>query len=92
LRCGDLERADLELREAIHLQPQGLWPNFYGGVCAYRLGRYQSAVTAFSVCIGAAPTAAACFYNRALALTALGQTEAARDDYDQALRLRTPRR
>jgi peptide/nickel transport system permease protein len=35
-----------------------LWPNFYHGLCAYRRGRYADAVTAFSVCIGAAPDAA----------------------------------
>jgi tetratricopeptide (TPR) repeat protein len=86
LRAGELQRADDELRRAVRLLPQGLWPNFYAGVCAYRLGHYESAVTAFSVCIGAAP-AAACFYNRALALTALGRHQAALDDYDQAQRL-----
>jgi tetratricopeptide (TPR) repeat protein len=54
---------------------------------AYRLGRYERAVTAYSVCIGAAPEAAGCFYNRALAFAALGRTEQAREDFDQALRL-----
>jgi serine/threonine protein kinase len=87
LRAGDLRRADDELRRAVRLEPHGLWPNFYAGVCAYRLKHYESAVTAFSVCIGAAPSAAACFYNRALALAALGREKAARDDNDQALRL-----
>jgi serine/threonine protein kinase/Flp pilus assembly protein TadD len=86
LRAGALERADDELRRAVRLEPQGLWPNFYAGVCAYRLGRYEDAVTAFSVCIGAAP-AAACFYNRGLAWVALGRDKQALDDLDQALRL-----
>ena len=71
----------------MRLQPQGLWPNFYQGLCAYRLGRYERAVTAYSVCIGAAPEAAGCFYHRALAFAALGRTEQAREDFDQALRL-----
>jgi tetratricopeptide (TPR) repeat protein len=87
LRAGALERADAELRRAVRLQPQDLWPNFYAGVCAYRLSHYEQALTAFSVCIGAAPEAAACFYNRALALAALGHTRAAQEDYYQALRL-----
>jgi serine/threonine protein kinase/tetratricopeptide (TPR) repeat protein len=87
LRSGDLKRAALELRQAVRLQPQGLWPNFYQGLCAYRQGRYLDAVTAFSICIGAAPAAAPCFYNRALAFEALGQREHALRDHDQALRL-----
>jgi serine/threonine protein kinase/Flp pilus assembly protein TadD len=87
LRSGNLERAAEEVRRAVRLQPQGLWPNFYQGLCAYRLGRYADAATAYSVCIGAAPEAAGCFYNRALAFAALGRTEQALHDYDQALRL-----
>jgi hypothetical protein len=39
------------------------------------------------VCIGAAPQPAACFYNRALAFAALGKTEQAQLDYQQAVRL-----
>jgi len=69
------------------MQPQGLWPNFYQGLCAYRQGRYADAVTAYSVCIGATPQAAGYFYNRALAFVALGRNEDALRDYDQALRL-----
>jgi serine/threonine protein kinase/Flp pilus assembly protein TadD len=87
LRAGDLEGAAAEVGRAVRLQPQGLWPNFYQGLCAYRQGRYADAATAYSVCIGAAPEAANCFYNRALAFAALGRTEQALPDYDQALRL-----
>jgi tetratricopeptide (TPR) repeat protein len=95
LRSGDLPGAAAELTRAVRLQPQGLWPNFYQGLCAYRLGRYPQAVPAYSVCIGAAlgpaegtsPAAARCFYNRALAFAALHQTEEALRDYDQALQL-----
>jgi tetratricopeptide (TPR) repeat protein len=87
LRSGDLHRSAEELRQAVRLEPQGLWPNFYTGLCAYRLGRYEDAATAFSVCIGAAPEAATCFYNRALAFAALGRAGPARADFDQARRL-----
>jgi serine/threonine protein kinase/Flp pilus assembly protein TadD len=87
VRSGDLERAAVEAKRAVRLQPQGLWPNFYQGLCAYRRGRYADAVTAYSVCIGAAPEATGCFYNRALAYEALGEMGQALDDYDQALRL-----
>jgi tetratricopeptide (TPR) repeat protein len=98
LRSGDLERAAEEVGRAVRMQPQGLWPNFYHGLCAYRLGRYADAVTAYSVCIGAASQGlpageqlpsgtAGCFYNRALAFVALGREEEALRDFDQALRL-----
>jgi tetratricopeptide (TPR) repeat protein len=87
LRAGDLERAVGEVERAVRLEPQGLWPNFYQGLFAYRQDRFADAVTAYSVCIGAAPEAAGCFYNRALAYDSLGRPEAALHDYDQALRL-----
>jgi serine/threonine protein kinase len=87
LRSGDFERAAVEAERAVQLQPHGLWPNFYHGLCAYRRGRYADAVTAFSVCIGAAPDAAGCYYNRALAFAALGQSEEARRDEEHARRL-----
>jgi tetratricopeptide (TPR) repeat protein len=82
-----LQRAAEELEQAVRLEPQGLWPNFYQGLCAYRLGRHTDAVASYSVCIGAAPQAASCFHNRALAFDALGRPEQALRDYDQALRL-----
>jgi serine/threonine protein kinase/tetratricopeptide (TPR) repeat protein len=87
LRSGDLQRALAELERAVLLHPQGLWPNFYYGLCAYRLHRYPDAIAAYSVCIGAASEPAGCFYNRALAYEALGRIEQALQDYDQALRL-----
>jgi tetratricopeptide (TPR) repeat protein len=87
LASGDLDGAAEEAGRAVRLQPHGLWPNFLLGLCAYRQGRYVDAAAAFGVCIGAAPDAAECYANRALALEALGRTERALDDYDQALRL-----
>jgi serine/threonine protein kinase len=87
LRAGDVDRAATEVQQAVRLEPQGLWPNFYQGECAYRRGRPADAVAAFSVCIGAAPTAAGCYYNRALAYAALGRNDLALRDYDQALGL-----
>jgi tetratricopeptide (TPR) repeat protein len=87
LRSGDLERAAYETERAVRIEPQGLWPNFYRGLCASRLGRYADAGLAYSVCIGAAPEAAVCFCNRGLALAAQGHHEQALLDYDQALRL-----
>jgi tetratricopeptide (TPR) repeat protein len=90
LRGGDLEGAAEQIERAIRLQPQGFWPNFYQGVCAYRRGEYEEAVRAFSVCVALAPASdrAACYFNRARAWAAQpdGAAEALRD-YDSALEL-----
>ncbi len=80
------ERAAHEIGQAVLLKPQELWPNFYQGLCAYRQGHFADAVAAFSVCIGAAPEAASCFYNRGRSFAALGNADRAIEDYAQALR------
>ena len=85
LASGDVTGATQALSEARRLDPAGRWPNFYFGVCAYRAGRHEEAVTAFSVCIGAASDVGGYFYNRALAYAAFGRHEQALQDYDRAL-------
>jgi serine/threonine protein kinase/tetratricopeptide (TPR) repeat protein len=85
LAAGDLARANKELSAARQLDPAGQWSNFYYGVCAYRMGRHEEAVAAFSVCIGAAPNVSGYFYNRALAYAALNRHEQSLDDYNRAL-------
>ena len=87
LNANQLEPAAEELRAAVTIAPSSLWPNFYFGVCAHRLGQHDQAVAAFSVCIGAAPRLSACFHNRALAHAALGNTAAAHRDKQQAREL-----
>jgi serine/threonine protein kinase/tetratricopeptide (TPR) repeat protein len=87
LQDGDLRRADEELDRARKMDPQGLWPNFSKGVCAYRLGRYDDAVVDFTVCVTLAPRSATCFYNRGRAYAELGRLDPALEDYDSALRL-----
>jgi tetratricopeptide (TPR) repeat protein len=85
LACDDFPRAAEELTAALEQDPAGCWPNFYYGLCAYRVHRYDDAVAAFGVCIGAAPNVAGCYYNRALALAALGRIDQATIHYDRAL-------
>jgi tetratricopeptide (TPR) repeat protein len=87
LRAERFEEADDELRRALDLRPQDLWPNFYVGVCAYRLGRFDDAYAAFWTCVALSPEAAHCYYNRAMAAEALGRTDRAVHDYAQALKL-----
>jgi tetratricopeptide (TPR) repeat protein len=90
LRRGDLPAAFAELRAAVTLQPAGRWSNYYFGVCAYRMGRPDDAVAAFSVAIGGGPDVPEFFHNRALAYLALGRPEDARRDGDRAAALRRP--
>jgi tetratricopeptide (TPR) repeat protein len=85
LTSDDLSRASEELAVALELDPAGRWPNFYYGLCACRMRRFDDAVAAFSVCIGAAPNIAGCYYNRALAYAGLGRLDQAIADYDRAL-------
>ena len=87
LEAGAHRLAADHFDRALELQPGNLWPSFYRGLCAYRLGEYQDAVAAFSVCIGLAPHAAQCYCNRAGAYAACGQPQHALRDYDRALQL-----
>lgn len=87
LAAGNLPSAAAELEAAVALDPAGRWPNFYFGLCAFRLARFEEAVTAFSVCIGTAPESAACYHNRSLAYAALGRFEQARRDAERGRQL-----
>jgi tetratricopeptide (TPR) repeat protein len=86
LRDGDMVRASQSFQRAVALEPTGLWPNFYEGLCAYDEGRYDDAALAFTVCLPAARDSSICLYNRALALAALGKLARAREDLDACLR------
>lgn len=86
MRSGEMRRAAAALEQAIRLQPNSFWPQFYFGVCSSRLGRHADAVTAFSACIALEPASAPCYYNRALAFEKLGLLARVMDDYGSALR------
>ncbi len=86
-QAGDLDRAATSFRAACTIQPQGFWPNFYAGLCAYKQKNYLDAATAFSVCIGADSNRAVCFFNRGLAWSALEHDDQALQDYDRAFQL-----
>ncbi len=84
LAGGDLAGAQAHFEKALELRPQDVWPNFHQGVCAFRRGRYDEALVAFHVCVALAPDRAECYYNRALALAALGRDAEAARDFDRA--------
>jgi serine/threonine protein kinase/Tfp pilus assembly protein PilF len=87
LQADRLADAAGHFEQALAIEPNGLWPNFYEGVCCYRLNRFDSAAMAFTVCTTLAPTMPACFHNRALAFIGLGQGDRAKQDFDRALQL-----
>jgi serine/threonine protein kinase/tetratricopeptide (TPR) repeat protein len=87
LNSNNLAQAAEELEAALAIDPSGQWPNFYYGLCAHRMGRHDDAVAAFSVCIGAAPNLAGCYYNRALVSANQGRTDRALHDYERAIEL-----
>jgi tetratricopeptide (TPR) repeat protein len=82
-----LAPAEDAFRRSVELQPGEFWPNFFQGACAYRLGHFQDAATALSICVALAPATAECYYNRAKAYEALGRTGPALADYTRALAL-----
>ena len=87
LNSRQLDGAAQELRAAVAIDPAGLWPNFYVGLCAERMGHHEEAVAAFSLCIGAAPHLAGCFHNRAISYAAMGHTDAAIRDETHSIKL-----
>jgi len=99
LQAGKLQEAAGEFKEAVRLEPGGLWPNYYAGVCAHRLGRPKDALQAFSVCVGAVSAAkgpgernaksiqAQILFDRGLAYSGTGVDREALDDYNRALEL-----
>jgi serine/threonine protein kinase/lipoprotein NlpI len=93
MQAGKLEAAAREFKSAIHLEPGGLWPNYYEGICTYRLGRPKEALPAFSVCVGAAgqgtdrTVKAQILFDRALAYSGVGADREAFEDYTRALEL-----
>jgi serine/threonine protein kinase/tetratricopeptide (TPR) repeat protein len=87
LRNGAFREAAQEFERVRDERPGDFWPNFYRGVCAYRLGQFQDAVAAFDTCTALLPYSAQCYYNRALAYDSLGRHEPAVRDYGRALQL-----
>jgi tetratricopeptide (TPR) repeat protein len=85
LREGKIQAAAQEFQRTLAERPLDFWPNFYQGLCAYRLGKYPDAYAAFGIGAALAPGSAECFFNRALAAEAMGRVDQARSDYRAAL-------
>jgi eukaryotic-like serine/threonine-protein kinase len=87
LRAAKFREAGVEFQRVLDERPNDFWPNFYQGICAYRLGQFHDSLAAFRTCIALAPRAAECYYNRALAAAAMGRVDQAVLDYGRALEL-----
>jgi Flp pilus assembly protein TadD len=87
LRAGRFREAALEFQRVLAERPQDFWPNFYEGLCAYRLKQFHEAEAAFRACIALAPGSAECYFNRGRAAEALGRDDQALRDYSRALEL-----
>ncbi len=85
---GNVRKAAAEAEEALRLEPEGFWPNYYYGVCASRTGHNREAVEALCVCVGQAPGVAECLWKRGQAYEALGDRGKALRDLDRALHLK----
>jgi tetratricopeptide (TPR) repeat protein len=87
LRSNQTEAAARQFQEALRLEPQQFWANFYLTLAAYRLEDYQRALVAASNCVTLSPRSAPCFYNRGLCYEKLEQGEPAHADLSAAIRL-----
>jgi serine/threonine protein kinase/Flp pilus assembly protein TadD len=87
LRRGDFSAAAREFQQTLDERPQDFWPNFYQGVCAYRLRQLPDALAAFSISIALHPARADCYYNRGMAYDASGRLDQAFRDYSHAIGL-----
>jgi eukaryotic-like serine/threonine-protein kinase len=87
LRSGRYRAAAVDFQRVLNQRPQDFWPNFYQGLCAFRLGQFHEADGAFRTCIALAPNSAECYYNRARAAESLGRDDQALRDYTRALEL-----
>jgi serine/threonine protein kinase len=85
LAADELSRAASHFEQAVSLEPQSFWPNFYLAICAYRQQDFDQAVSGFSACVAVAPHRSQCYYNRALAQAAAGNIERAIQDDGKAL-------
>ncbi len=85
LREEKFPAAAEEFRRTLEDRPLDFWPNFYQGLCAYKLGKFQDAYSAFGICAALAPGSAECFFNRARAAEAMGRVDQALRDYHWAL-------
>ena len=88
LRSNDFAVADQEFRQALRLEPQDLWAEFFHGICAYRLGEYEEAAATFRICCALAPRLADYSFDLAQAQVKIpGQAEEALANYSKALEL-----
>ena len=58
LRAEKYAAATEQFRLCLDQNPKDFWPNFYLGLCEYRLRRFQSAESAFGICVALAPPGA----------------------------------
>src|SRR5262249_8513646 len=64
LAAGELEAAAEEFDRATDVQPHDLWAQFSRGICAYRRRCFDTALSAFEVCVALSPGTAECYFNR----------------------------
>jgi len=87
LRREQYSAAAEMFQQILNDEPRHFWANFHWGVCEYRLGRFENAEKAFSICIALSERSAECWYNRGLVRAARGKAVDALQDYNRVLQL-----
>jgi tetratricopeptide (TPR) repeat protein len=86
LRGKQFAAAAEQFRLSLDERPSDFWPNFYLGLCEYRLGHFEAALHAFTIGIVIENRRPEVYFNRAMAAEALGRLDAALKDYNKALK------
>jgi tetratricopeptide (TPR) repeat protein len=85
---GDLTRAIADYDEAIRLDTEARWFRFYARANALRdAGQYDRALVDYGTALKLEPTKAWVLVDRGRTYAKMGRPEAARNDFDSALRL-----
>jgi tetratricopeptide (TPR) repeat protein len=87
VRIGRVPEAAAAFQRSLDVSPQEFWPNFYHGLCSFRLQVFESAIADFQACLAIEPGSAVAWFNRALAYDALGRAEDANRGYSRAIAL-----
>jgi serine/threonine protein kinase/Tfp pilus assembly protein PilF len=75
------------VKEAIRLNPQDYNMNFLQGICHDYLGQPDKAIECYRTCIALRPRFHGAYYNRGLSYMRQKNFQAAREDFDQVLRM-----
>jgi serine/threonine protein kinase/tetratricopeptide (TPR) repeat protein len=86
-RVDRINDAEACFYEGLRLDPKALWLHFELATLAYRAGRYDAALAAYTTCLALEPKQTTIFSRRGFAHLAAGHIGPARENFDDALKI-----